>query len=171
MVVPEQFNSRTAFADSKRAGSKYSDPGLSNQVETRCNRQKLRTCLANGRGRTTLHGGSDGICRRLQPVVLGDFQCCEPVALKKSCPYCCCARRSVGKHPWKLSTQCVEVPSWVYSCFIQSPVFKTLLNRICWVTRIARCNSSSETSPASFLMASVPVPSDRNSTSKPRCIA
>ena len=26
MVVPEQFNSRTAFADSKRAGCKYSDP-------------------------------------------------------------------------------------------------------------------------------------------------
>src|ERR1035438_8482929 len=51
MVVPEQPNSRTAFADSKRAGSKYADPGLPNQVETRCNRQKLRTCLANGRGR------------------------------------------------------------------------------------------------------------------------
>ena len=37
MVVPEQFNSRAAFADSKRAGSKYSDPGLPNQVEIRCN--------------------------------------------------------------------------------------------------------------------------------------
>jgi hypothetical protein len=38
MVVPEQFNSRTAFADSKRAGCKYSDPGLPNLVEIRCNR-------------------------------------------------------------------------------------------------------------------------------------
>jgi hypothetical protein len=85
MVVPEQLNSRTAFADSKRAGSKYSDPGLPNQVETRCNRQKLRTCLANGRGRAALHGESDRLCQRLQPVVLGDFQRCEPVAFKKPC--------------------------------------------------------------------------------------
>ena len=28
IVVPEQLNSRTAFADPKRAGSKYSDPWL-----------------------------------------------------------------------------------------------------------------------------------------------
>ena len=98
MVVPEQFYGRTAFADSKRAGCKYPDPWRANHVETSCSRYKLRTCLANGRGRTTLHGGSDGICRRLQPVVLGDFQCSEPVAFKKLCPYRCCARRSFGKH-------------------------------------------------------------------------
>ncbi|MGA3054031.1 MAG: hypothetical protein ABSD63_07470 [Candidatus Korobacteraceae bacterium] len=30
IVVPEQLNRRTAFADSKRAGSKYSDRGLAN---------------------------------------------------------------------------------------------------------------------------------------------
>ena len=35
MVVPEQLDRRTAFADSKRAGSKYSDRGLTNQVETK----------------------------------------------------------------------------------------------------------------------------------------
>jgi hypothetical protein len=64
-----------------------------------------------------------------------------------------------------------KVPGWVYSCFIQSAVFMTRLNRIYWVTKIARCNSSSETSPASFLIAKVPVPSERNSTPKPRCIA
>ena len=28
IVVPEQLDRRTAFADSKRAGSKYSDRGL-----------------------------------------------------------------------------------------------------------------------------------------------
>jgi hypothetical protein len=38
MVVPEQFNSRITFADSKRAGCKYADPGLPNLVEIRCNR-------------------------------------------------------------------------------------------------------------------------------------
>ena len=38
MVVPEQFNSRTTFADSKRAGSKHSDRGTTNLVEIRCNR-------------------------------------------------------------------------------------------------------------------------------------
>ena len=86
MVVPEQFNSRTAFADSKRASCKYSDPGLPNLVEIRCNRKKLRTCPAHGRGSAALHGGSDRLCRRLQPVVLGDFQRCEPVTLKKPCP-------------------------------------------------------------------------------------
>ena len=131
MVVPEQFNSRTAFADSKRAGCKYSDPGLPNLVESRCDRQKLRRCLANGRGRSALHGGSDRLCQRLQLVVLGDFQRCEPVALKKPGSYRCCARRSVGKHPWKLSTQRVEVLRCGQTCFIQSPVFMTRLNRIC----------------------------------------
>jgi len=38
MVVPEQFNSGTAFSDSKRAGCKHSDPGLPNEVETRSKR-------------------------------------------------------------------------------------------------------------------------------------
>lgn len=57
MVVPEQFNSRTALANSQRAGCKHSDPWGANLAET-----------------SALHGGSDGTCRRLQPVVLGDFQ-------------------------------------------------------------------------------------------------
>lgn len=47
IVVPEQLDRRTAFAHSKRAGSKYSDHGPTNLVEIRCNRKKLRTCLAN----------------------------------------------------------------------------------------------------------------------------
>jgi hypothetical protein len=38
IVVPEQLDRRTAFANSKRAGGKYSDPGLANYVETGCNR-------------------------------------------------------------------------------------------------------------------------------------
>ena len=38
IVVPEQLNSRTSLANSKRAGCKYSDPGLTNHVEARCNR-------------------------------------------------------------------------------------------------------------------------------------
>ena len=38
IVVPEQLDRRTAFADSQRAGSKYSDRGLANQVETGRNR-------------------------------------------------------------------------------------------------------------------------------------
>jgi hypothetical protein len=38
MVVPKQFDRRTALANSKRAGRKYSDPGRANLVETRCNR-------------------------------------------------------------------------------------------------------------------------------------
>ena len=38
IVVPEQLDRRTAFADSKRAGRKHSDRGLANQVETRRNR-------------------------------------------------------------------------------------------------------------------------------------
>ncbi len=85
IVVAEQLD-RTAFADSKRAGSKYSDHGPTNLEETRCNRSKLCTCLSNGRGSAALHGGSDKLGRRLQPVVLWDFQRCEPVALKESCP-------------------------------------------------------------------------------------
>jgi len=38
IVVPEQLDRRTAFADSKRAGSKYSDRRRANHVETRRNR-------------------------------------------------------------------------------------------------------------------------------------
>ena len=37
IVVAEQLD-RAAFANSKRAGSKYSDPGPTNLVEIRCNR-------------------------------------------------------------------------------------------------------------------------------------
>jgi hypothetical protein len=73
MVVPEQFNSGTAFSDSKRAGCKHSDPGLPNEVETR-------------RGSAALHGGSDRLRWRLQSVVLGDFQRSELITLKKPCP-------------------------------------------------------------------------------------
>jgi len=38
IVVPEQLNSRTTLTNSKRAGSEYSDRGLANHVEPRCNR-------------------------------------------------------------------------------------------------------------------------------------
>jgi len=34
IVVPEQLDRRTAFADSKRAGRKHPDPWLTNCVET-----------------------------------------------------------------------------------------------------------------------------------------
>ena len=38
IIVPEQLDRRTVFADSQRPGSKYSDRGLANQVETGRNR-------------------------------------------------------------------------------------------------------------------------------------
>ena len=85
MVVAEQLNSRTAFADSKRAGSKYSDPGLPNQVEARCNRQKLRTCLANGRGGAALHGEAIDFANACNWLSSRDIQRSESVALKKPC--------------------------------------------------------------------------------------
>ena len=59
----------------------------------------------------------------------------------KSCPG---ARTSVELMRHAVGDPRVARGGKVYSCLIQSSVFMTLLNRICCVTKIARCNSSSE---------------------------
>ena len=84
-VVAEQLNGRASLTNSKRAGCKHSDPWLTDFVEAGCKRQKLRTCLANGRGAAAPHGQFDRPCRHLQPVVQRDFQGPKPVAFSELC--------------------------------------------------------------------------------------
>ena len=51
-----------------------------------------------------------------------------------------------------------------HSPFVHISVVTTRANRICCVTRIARCSSSAVTDPAAFAIGSVPVASERKFT-------
>ena len=148
-------------------------------------RQVTADCIAQ-RQATVKHKG-EGRMQPLRAAKLtknGLFQKCEAGLLftgnpeignptgrrivAKSCPG---ARTSVELMRHAVGDPRVARGGKVYSCLIQSSVFMTLLNRICCVTKIARCNSSSETAPAAFLIASVPVPSEETPLrSRGRCL-